>query len=383
MTGNWNYPTPIRFGAGRISELAEACAELNMRRPLLVTDPDLVALPPVEEAESALRLAGLPFAVFSEVKANPHEGNVMAGVEAYRRGQCDGVVALGGGSPLDAGKAVALMVGQGRPLFDFVDEGDNYKRVKAEAVAPIIAVPTTAGTGSEVGRASIITDSNSKLKKIIFHPRMLPSRVIADPALTVGMPKKLTAATGMDALAHNLEAYCSPVFHPMAAGIALQGMRLISEALETAYNDGANLEARSKMLAASIMGSTAFQKGLGAIHSLSHPLGGKYDLHHGMLNAVLMPYVLEFNKKALKGKWEEMAHALGEDPLRWVLKIRQKLAIPNTLLELGVPEDAVELASAATADPSAGTNPVPLDDAAHRQLLEDALSGHLKANQIA
>ena len=293
------------------------------------------------------------------------------------------MIALGGGSPLDAGKAVALMVGQERPIFDFVDEGDNYKRVKAEAVAPIIAVPTTAGTGSEVGRASIITDSNSKLKKIIFHPTMLPSRVIADPALTVGMPKKLTAATGMDALAHNLEAFCSPLFHPMAAGIALEGMRLISQALETAYNDGSNLEARSKMLAASIMGSTAFQKGLGAIHSLSHPLGGKYDLHHGMLNAVLMPYVLEFNKKALKGKWEEMAHVLGDDPLRWVLKIRQKLAIPNTLLELGVPEDAVELASAATADPSAGTNPVPVDDAAHRQLLEDALSGHLKANQIA
>lgn len=383
MTGNWNYPTPIRFGAGRITELAETCSELGMRKPLLVTDPDLVSLPPVQEAEASLRLAGLPFATYSGVKANPHEGSVMDGVEAYRSAQCDGVIALGGGSPLDAGKAVALMVGQDRPIFDFVDEGDNFKRVKAEAVAPIVAVPTTAGTGSEVGRASIITNTATKLKRIIFHPKMLPSRVIADPTLTIGMPKRLTAATGMDALAHNLEAYCSPLFHPMAAGIALQGMRLIAEALETAFNDGTNLEARSKMLAASIMGSTAFQKGLGAIHSLSHPLGGKYDLHHGTLNAVLMPYVLEFNKKALNGKWEEMAHVLGDDPMRWVLQIRKKLGIPNTLMELGVPDDAVELAGAATADPSASTNPVPLDDAAHRQLLEDALSGHLKANQLA
>jgi len=250
-------------------------------------------------------------------------------------------------------------------------------------VAPIVAVPTTAGTGSEVGRAAVITDSATRLKKLIFHPKVLPGRVIADPELTLGMPRGLTAATGMDALAHNLEAYCSPVFHPMAAGIALQGMRLISEALERAYTDGSDLEARSKMLAASIMGSAAFQKGLGAIHSLSHPLGGRYDLHHGMLNAVLMPYVLELNKKALGSKWQEMAHVLGADPLRWVLDIRRKLSIPNTLAELGVPDSAVELASAATADPSAGTNPVQLNDENHRQLLEDALSGHLRANQLA
>jgi alcohol dehydrogenase class IV len=383
MRGNWNYPTPIRFGAGRISELAEACRELGIKKPLIVTDPDLVALPPMHSARQALESAGMDFAVFSGVKANPNEGNVSDGVKAYRAARCDGVVAFGGGSPLDAGKAVALMVEQVRPIFDFVDEGDNYKRVITAGIAPIVAVPTTAGTGSEVGRVSVITDSASKLKRLIFHPQLLPSRVIADPELTLGMPKRLTAATGMDALAHNLEAYCSPVFHPMAAGIALEGMRLIAESLEQAYQDGSDLEARSKMLAASIMGSAAFQKGLGAIHSLSHPLGGKYDLHHGMLNAVLMPYVLEFNKTALGSKWKEIAHALGDDPLRWVLDIRRKLGIPNTLMELGVPEEAVELASAATADPSAGSNPVPLTDGLHRQLLEDALAGNLRANQMA
>lgn len=383
MTGNWNYPTPIRFGAGRIVELDQACGELNIKKPLLVTDPDLAALPPVSSATKTLEKGGIEYTLFCGVKANPNERNVADGVEAYRQAGCDGVICLGGGSPLDAGKAVALMVGQKRPLFDFVDEGDNYKRVDPDGIAPIIAVPTTAGTGSEVGRASLITDSRSLLKLIIFHPKMLPSRVIADPELTVGMPKGLTAATGMDALAHNLEAYCSPVFHPMAAGIALEGLRLIAQSLEAAYTDGSNIEARSKMLAASMMGAAAFQKGLGAVHSLSHPLGGKYDLHHGMLNAVLMPYVLEFNRKALADKWPEMERALGADPLRWVLDIRRKLSIPNTLAELGVPEEAVELASAATADPSASTNPVPLDDAAHRQLLEDALSGFLRANQIA
>lgn len=383
MNGNWNYPTPIRFGAGRVAEAGDACKELGITKPLVVTDADLAELPPVTRTKEALENAGLDYHLFCQVRANPDEHVVADGVEAYRQGGCDGVLALGGGSPLDAGKAIAVMVGQDRPIFDFVDEGDNYKRVNADGVAPIVAIPTTAGTGSEVGRASIITNSQSKLKLIIFHPLMLPGRVIADPELTVGMPRGLTAATGMDALAHNLEAYCSPVFHPMAEGIALEGMRLIAESLEKAYNDGSDLEARSKMLAASMMGSAAFQKGLGAIHSLSHPLGGKYGTHHGMLNAVLMPYVLEFNKKALDGKWQRMQQVLGKDPLQWVLDLRLKLGIPNTLGELDIPDDAVDLAGAASNDPSASTNPVPLSDAAHRQLLEDALSGFLKARQIA
>ena len=383
MQGNWNYPTPIRFGAGRVKEAGDACLELGMKKPLIVTDADLAELPPVALTRQALESAGLGYELFARVRANPDGEVVSEGVEAYKAAGCDGVLALGGGSPLDAGKAIALMVGQTRPLFDFVDEGDNYKRVNTDGVAPIVAIPTTAGTGSEVGRASIITNSTSKLKLIIFHPLMLPGRVIADPELTAGMPAKLTAATGMDALAHNLEAFCAPTFHPMAEGIALEGMRLISEALETAYKDGSNIEARSKMLASSLMGSAAFQKGLGAIHSLSHPLGGKYGTHHGLLNAVLMPYVLEFNKKALGQKWQRMQQVLGHDPLEWVLGLRLRLGIPNTLSEVGIPEEAVELASAASQDPSASTNPVPLDDATHRQLLEDALSGFLKARQLA
>lgn len=383
MQGNWNYPTPIRFGAGRVKEAGDACLELGMKKPLIVTDADLAELPPVALTKQALESAGLSYELFARVRANPDGEVVSEGVEAYKAGGCDGVLALGGGSPLDAGKAIALMVGQTRPLFDFVDEGDNYKRVNTDGVAPIVAIPTTAGTGSEVGRASIITQSTSKLKLIIFHPLMLPGKVIADPELTAGMPAKLTAATGMDALAHNLEAFCAPTFHPMAEGIALEGMRLISESLETAYKDGSNIEARSKMLAASLMGSAAFQKGLGAIHSLSHPLGGKYGTHHGLLNAVLMPYVLEFNKKALGQKWQRMQQILGADPLDWVLGLRLRLGIPNTLSEVGIPEEAVELAAAASQDPSASTNPVPLDDATHRQLLEDALSGFLKARQLA
>jgi alcohol dehydrogenase class IV len=383
MNGNWNYPTPIRFGAGRVKEAGAACRELGISKPLIVTDADLAALPPVAKTQQALEQAGMTYHMFAKVKANPDEHVITDGVEAYREGGCDGVLALGGGSPLDAGKTIALMVGQDRPLFDFVDEGDNYKRVKEEGFAPIVAIPTTAGTGSEVGRAAIITNSVTKLKRIIFHPLMLPARVIADPELTLGMPQKLTAATGMDALAHNLEAFCSPTFHPMADGIALEGMRLISESLERVYKDGSDLDARAKMLAASIMGSAAFQKGLGAIHSLSHPLGGKYGTHHGMLNAVLMPYVLEFNKKALGQKWQLMKEVMGDDPLQWVLGLRLRLGIPNTLKELGIPDEAVELAAAATQDPSASTNPVPLDDDAHRQLLEDALSGFLKARQIA
>ena len=372
--GNWNYPTPIRFGAGRINELAEACSELGIAKPLLVTDGDLAGLPLFQEIREAL--AGLDHGLFTGVVANPDEAVVKAGVEAYEAAGCDGVVAVGGGSPLDAGKTIALMVGQERPLFDFVDEGDNYKRVLAERVAPIVAVPTTAGTGSEVGRASVITDEN-KLKKLIFHPLMLPGRVIADPALTLGMPPRLTAAVGMDALAHNLEAFCSPVFHPMAQGIAEQGIRLIARALVPAYRNGQDLEARADMLAASTMGAAAFQKGLGAIHSLSHPVGGRYGAHHGTLNAVFMPYVLKFNREALGQKWNLLAQLLNEDPLEWVLELRRTLGIPHTLAELELPEEVVELAPEATRDPSASTNPRPVDDAAHRQLLESAYSGIL------
>jgi alcohol dehydrogenase len=375
MKANWNYPTSIRFGAGRISELGEACKELGMQRPLLVTDPDLAALPPVAAAARAVESAGLPLQVFTGVKANPTDTNVMDGLSKFRAEDCDGVIALGGGSPLDAGKTIALLAGQMLPLWDFEDVGDNWKRVQEAGMAPVVSVPTTAGTGAEVGRAAVITDSEKRSKRLIFHPRMMPGRVIADPELTAGMPEKLTVYTGFDALAHCLEAFCAPGFHPMADGIALEGLALIRDNLRKVVAEPQNLEARGAMLTASIMGAVAFQKGLGAIHSLSHPVGGYYDTHHGLLNAVFMPYVLEFNRDVLNGKWARMAAVLGSDPLDWVLRLRQDLGIPKTLAELGMDEGVLELASAATADPSGATNPRPVDDQAHRLLLERALRG--------
>ncbi len=375
MKANWNYPTSIRFGAGRISELGEACRELGMERPLLVTDPDLSKLPPLAAAARSLEAAGLPLKVFSGVKGNPTDQNVLDGLNVFRTEDCDGVIALGGGSPLDAGKTIALMAGQERPLWDFEDVGDNWKLIHELGMAPVVSIPTTSGTGAEVGRAAVITDSVAKSKRLIFHPKMMPGRVIADPELTVGMPAKLTAYTGFDALAHCLEAFCAPGFHPMADGIALEGLALIRDNLRVVMDEPGNLNARGAMLTASIMGAVAFQKGLGAIHSLSHPVGGRFDTHHGLLNAVFMPYVLEFNREALDGKWERMAQLLGRDPLEWVLELRRDLGVPNTLSELGIDESVLELATAATADPSGATNPRPVDDAVHLALLERAFRG--------
>lgn len=368
LSGNWNYPTAIRFGVGRIRELPDACRALGMARPLLVTDPGLAALPMVKDAAGACRADGLGCEIFSEVRGNPVEANVVAGVDAYRRGDHDGVIAFGGGSALDAGKAVALMAGQVRPLFDFEDREDWWTRVNADAMAPVVAVPTTSGTGSEVGRASVITDETDHTKKIIFHPKMLPAIVIDDPALTVGLPAHITAAVGMDALSHNLEAFCSPVYHPMAQGIALEGMRLIREWLPVACAEGENLMARAQMQVASTMGATAFQKGLGAMHAMSHPCGAVLDTHHGLTNAVVMPYALIFNRTAIEEKLTGLARYLGiEKPgfdsvLQWILDLRRDIGIPHTLKEIGVTEDHVEqLAPMAEADPSAGTNPLNLN----------------------
>ena len=300
--GNWSYPTTVWFGEGRIAALPAACRTLAIERPLLVTDPGLAGLPMIANALAANDEAGLPTALFAEVRGNPVEENVAAGVAAYRSGGHDGVIAFGGGSALDCGKAVAFMVGQTRPIWDFEDREDWYTRADSEAIAPIVAVPTTAGTGSEVGRAAVITDPASHTKKIIFHPRMLPGIVIADAALTMGLPPAITAATGMDALSHNLEAYCSPAYHPMAAGIALEGMRLVKEWLPVAVEDGGNLVARAHMLAAASMGASAFQKGLGAMHSLSHPCSALLDTHHGLTNAVVMPYVLAYNRAEIQAR---------------------------------------------------------------------------------
>jgi len=382
--GNWNYPTKVRFGAGRIAELPDACKELGMKRPLIVTDPGLAALPMIKEAVAANEKAGLSTGVFSDIKSNPNGKNVEDGIKAYRSGKHDGVVAFGGGSALDAGKAIALMAGQKRPIWDFEDVGDNWLRVDPAGVAPIIAVPTTSGTGSEVGRVSVITKEDTHQKKLIFHPKVQPSIVIDDPALTVGLPAKITAATGMDALAHCFEAYCAPGYHPMADGIALEGMRLIKEWLPTAVKDGKNLEARSHMMAAATMGATAFQKGLGAIHSLSHPVGAVYDTHHGLTNAVVMPYVMQFNRKAIEEKMTRLAAYLGlKNPgyqavLDWVLELRKEIGIPHTLKDIGVGTDKLDsLSEEAFNDPSTGGNPVPAGVPEMKQMFIASIEGRL------
>jgi alcohol dehydrogenase class IV len=383
-TMNWNYPTAVRVGAGRIAELADACRELGMSAPLLVTDPGLAALPMLAATVQQCRDKGLTVEVFSAIKGNPTGQNVMDGVVVYRLGHHDGVIAFGGGSALDAAKAIALMAGQDRPLWDFEDVGDNFQRVNVAGMAPVIAVPTTAGTGSEVGRASVITDEAAQLKRIIFHPRLLPALVILDPQLTTGLPAGITAATGMDALSHNLEAYCSPLFHPMAEAIALEGMRLIKEYLPRAVQDGTDLEARLKMLVASSMGATAFQRGLGSMHALAHPLGALYDAHHGTLNAVLMPYVLVANRSAIEGRMEVLARHLQlptagfDGVLAWVLELRKQFAIAHSLAELGIDESRADLiAQMAVVDGAAGTNPIAHDESGYREIFINAVRGEL------
>ncbi|MFT6596425.1 MAG: alcohol dehydrogenase class IV [Akkermansiaceae bacterium] len=384
LTGNWNYPNSIKAGAGTIKDLPAHCKALGMSSPLLITDPGLAVLPMTQNCVEHCRATGLNCAVFSEIKLNPTDKNVSDGVVAYKAGGHDGVIAFGGGSGLDVAKAVALMVGQDRPIFDFEDVGDNWTRVDTSGVAPVIAVPTTAGTGSEVGRASIITDEANHVKKIIFHPSMLPELAILDPELTVCLPAHITAATGMDALSHNLEALCSPFYHPMAEGIAIEGIRIVKDYLPRAVADGSDLEARIQMLVASSMGATAFQKGLGGMHALAHPLGALYDAHHGLLNAILMPYVLKLNRKAIETRVTRLACYLAlKNPsfdsfLQWVLDLREQVGIPNDLSGIGIPEkDLALIGTMASEDPSAGGNPITLSPAQYTDLCRNALHGTL------
>ena len=384
LTANWTYPTAVRFGPGRIAELPQICRELGISEPMLVTDPGLVGLPMIRNALAANAVAGVPTAAFSDIKPNPVGKNVDDGVAAYRAGNHDGVIAIGGGSALDAAKAIAFMAGQKRPIWDFEDIGDNWKQANPAGIAPIIAVPTTAGTGSEVGRAAVILQEETKIKRIIFHPKMMPSMVVSDPSLTLGLPPHITAATGMDALAHCLEAYCAPGFHPMAEGIAVEGLRLIREWLPKAVADGSDIAARAHMLAAASMGATAFQKGLGAIHSLSHPIGSLYDTHHGLTNAVVMPYVMAHNRPAIETKmarlaaWLGLPHTSFDGILDWVVDLRATLSIPNTLAELGVAEESLDhIAKMAAVDPTAATNPMPLDVRALRSIAANALEGRI------
>ncbi|GMQ87472.1 MAG: iron-containing alcohol dehydrogenase [Gammaproteobacteria bacterium] len=386
LQGNWNYPTTIWFGSGRISELADACSNLGIRHPLLITDPGLAALPMIAEAISTNRSAGIDTGLFSDIKSNPNGANIEAGVKQYNSGRHDGVIAFGGGSALDAGKAIALMAGQSHSLWNFEDVGDNWTRVDAKGIAPVVAVPTTAGTGSEVGRAAVIVDETSHRKVIIFHPKILPGIVIADPQLTVGLPPDTTATTGMDALSHNLEAYCSPGYHPMADGIALEGMHLIKQWLTVACSEPENLTARSHMLIASSMGATAFQKGLGAMHALAHPLGALYDVHHGLLNAILMPYVVSYNRVAIENKMQHLARFLELEPaptgvdtiLAFIVELRHQLGIPHDLKFIDIDVSRIPaIAEMATHDPSASGNPLLLSKDDYAELLAKAINGVL------
>jgi alcohol dehydrogenase class IV len=384
LKANWSYPTAVRFGPGRIAELPEAVKAAGISRPLFVTDPGLVALPIVARALGILKQAKIPTAVFSDVEGNPTFNNLKDGLAAYRGDGHDGVIVFGGGSAMDIGKLVAFMSGQTLPVWEFEDREDWWTRANADGIAPVVAVPTTAGTGSEVGRAAVVTDPVDHVKKIIFHPKMLPRVVIADPELTIGLPPKITAWTGMDALSHCLEAWCSPFFHPLGEGIALEGLRLCKEWLPVAVEDGHSIKGRAFMMAASSMGAVAFQKGLGAMHAMSHPCSGLRGTHHGLSNAVVMPYVLAHNAPVIEDRLAALARYLdlpGHNPqsvIDWVLALRKRIAIPHTLKEIGVDTDIIpEAAKMAEHDPTNGGNPTPLTAQDYEGLYARAIAGTL------
>ena len=384
MKSNWNYPTTVWVGNNRIIEINSACKSLKIKKPLFVTDKDLAGLDFVKNIIKIIEKEFKNLNIFSNFSGNPNGDDVDKGVKEFKKNNCDGVIAFGGGSGLDVGKAIAFMSGQTRPIWDFEDIGDYWKRANNDNIAPIIAVPTTAGTGSETGRASAIINNETGVKKIIFHPKFLPSIVILDPVLTLDLSPRLTAATGMDALAHNLEAFCAPGFHPMADGIAIEGIRLTKKSLMTAVKDGKNLEARSDMLAAASMGSTAFQKGLGAIHSLSHPVNAQFNLHHGLSNAIFMPYVLTYNKKFIEKRIVSICDFLGlkkdfESFLDWILQLRKELNIPHALSEV-ISEDKFDLemlSKMALEDPSTATNPRLLNLEDMKKLYDHSMKGNL------
>ncbi len=378
--GNWSYPTAIRFGAGRIKELPEACQQAGITRPLLVTDKGLANLPITANTRDILDAAGLGRALFAEVDPNPNETNLAAGIAAFKAGGHDGVIAFGGGSGLDLGKITAFMAGQTSPVWNFEDIGDWWTRADPDAIAPVVAVPTTAGTGSEVGRAGVLTNSQSHEKKIIFHPRMLPAVVICDPELTVGMPQAITAGTGLDAFAHCVEAFSSPLYHPFSQGIALEGMRLVKDYLPRAFAEGTDIEARGHLMSAAAMGATAFQKGLGAIHAMSHPVGAHFNSHHGTTNAVCMPTVLAFNAPAIADRFDQVSAYLNipggfKGFQTFVQDLNDSLGIPRGLAALsGITEaDIPRLAKDAANDPCCGGNPVPLTEAKLTELYRAAL----------
>lgn len=383
MNANWNYPTAIRAGAGRIKELPDVCKSMNIAAPLLVTDPGLAGLPMVQDLKNECSQSGLRIGVFSDIKPNPTGKNVEDGIKAYHAGNHDSVIAFGGGSGIDAGKTVALSANQSCSIWDLEDLGDNWQNADPSKISPTIGIPTTAGTGSEVGRASVIVNESTNRKTILFHPGMLPSCVILDPELTVGLPSGLTAATGMDALSHSLEAFCSKVYHPMAEGIAIEGVRLVKEFLPKVVADGSDIQGRMQMLVASSMGATAFQRGLGASHALAHPLGAIYDVHHGMINAILMPYVLKANYPEIESPIKRLAQYLNLKPqfnefLDWILELREEIGIPHALGSI-IPDESRfdEIGAMAVEDPSANTNPILHDATTYASILRNAFHGDL------
>ena len=385
LTGKWSYPTTVWAGPDRIKELPAACRALGIKRPLLVTDRGLKNAAMIQKATAENTAADFPTAVFAEFSGNPVAADVDTGLKAYREHRADGVIAMGGGAALDVGKAIAFMSGQKRPLWDFEDIGDWWTRADADGIAPVVAVPTTAGTGSEVGRAAVILNEDTHEKKIIFHPKMMPGIVISDPLLTVGLPPAVTAATGMDAFTHCFESFCAPGFHPPADGMALEGMRLIGKYLPRAYKDGNDIEARAHMLAAASMGAAAFQKGLGAVHALAHPIGALYGTHHGLTNAVLLPYAMVHNRTAIAERMTVVGHVLGlahasfDGVLAWVLEIRRILGIPRSLQKLNVPADrAEEIGRMAERDPSAASNPLPVDATQLETIFRNAVAGKIE-----
>ena len=384
MKFNWNYPTTVWVGEDRVDDLGEACINLKIGKPLFVTDKDLIYLPFIQKILNEIKSKFKELKIFSNFSGNPIGENVDEGVNEFKKNNCDGVIAIGGGSAIDVGKAIAFMSGQNRPIWDFEDVGDYWKRADEKKISPIIAVPTTAGTGSETGRASAIINKKTGIKKIIFHPKILPSIVILDPKLTLELSPRLTAATGMDALAHNFEAFCAPNYHPMAEGIALEGMKLIKKSLVVAFKDGGNVEARQNLLTASSMGSTAFQKGLGAIHSLSHPVNAQYNIHHGLSNAIFMPYVLTFNKNSIEKKIISICDYLGLDKkfdsfLEWILDLRKELGIPHKLSDVMDCSkiNLDELSLMAYEDPSTSGNPRKIDKDDLKMMYEYSITGDL------
>ena len=375
---NWNYPTNVWFGVDRSKEIQEACDTLGIKNPLIVTDPGLLQTSIIDEINSGL---SSNTQIYSDVQGNPTGSNVTNGVKVFLEGSHDGVIAIGGGSGMDAGKGIAFLAHQSRPLWDFEDIGDWWTRADSSVIKPIIAIPTTAGTGSEVGRAAVFLNEENHKKKIIFHPKMLPQIAILDPSLTLNLPKSITAGTGMDALAHCIEAYSSPFYHPMAEGTALEGLRLIKENIQEVYHNGNNVEARSHMLVASMMGAAAFQKGLGAIHSITHPVNSLYKTHHGTTNGTVMPFVLNYNRSTIEEKFTRLANFLDikngfEGIVDWIIELKKEMEIPETLKDMGVNEgDEIKLAPLAQEDPSTGANPLEMTVERFQELILNCISG--------